>query len=204
MPKIILVESFWSVAIMTAYELYRYRDYWNQERCAECLGVVWGVRENDDLYAIYGTATQLVVDRDEESVIGPDPFSHALHNVWAALDATGTKYLGTFHSHPWSPEDVEYMLGDGCGDEDFYEASDEDKESIVPETLEIIVSLRPINTVDKDDLLWAQRGLTVSGRIDVAHVTFSGWYKHQNGVVKQIPVEYPHADEANKRILSRL
>lgn len=204
MLRIVLVEWFWSLAIMTGYELYQYPDTQKKVQHSECLGAIWGVRDGDDLYPVYGTATRLIVNREEGPTIGPDPFAHSRNNFWAALDATDAEYLGTFHTFPWSPDEVERMLANGCVEEAFYEPSEEEKGRIIPGKIEITLSYRPIDTVAEEEHSWAQRGLILAGRIDEAHVTFSGWYKHANHAVEQIPIEYTNIDEANRRIPSRL
>ena len=66
--------------------------------------------------------------------------------------------------------------------------------------IKIIVSLRPTTTVDPDLFRWAERGQLVSGKIDIAHITFSGWFMDDNGGLSQVPIRASFLSAVNARI----
>jgi|LFRM01.1.fsa_nt_gb hypothetical protein len=198
--QIEITDQFWTNAILTAYELFRYPDDTGKIICAECLGGVWGDRDGDIYRARFATTTQLIEKRDEASVVGPDPFEHLIHNAWAALDVADANYLGGFHSHPWTEQEVKDYLASGETDDVFWQPSDADKDSMPHKCIEIIVSLRPTTTVDPNLFTWAERGQLVSGKIDIAHITFSGWFMDDNGGFSQVPIRAGFLSAVNARI----
>lgn len=197
MLTIQLTKKFWGASLLTAYELFNFRGQNGGSESCECLGSVWGKRNEYHFLAELATTTQLIEHRDKESVVGPDPWYHVLHNAWAVLDVSGLTYLGAFHSHPWSAAEIVEAKTDKnapFSDEDFYGASEEDKASMADRTIEVIISLRPLTNASVNEYRWQQRGMIVSGQIDLAHATFSGWYKNDAGDVSQIPVTMDAAE----------
>lgn len=183
---VVLEDSFVVPAVLSAFELYNYPDSTRGRCSAECRGGVWGRRDNEVWTAVYAATTQLIDYRDEDSSYGREPFDILTHGAWAGYDISGCNYLGAFHSHPYP--DVE--AGDGLI-ENWSEPSDDDEETMPREVIEIIVSLVPSSSVPHQSLEWAQRGDRVSGRVDVAYVTISGWYNDEDGLVDEVRVEWP-------------
>jgi hypothetical protein len=211
--EIKISESFWTTAIITSQELYKYKDENGNEVSAECLGNLWGMRRGISMDVQFGTTTQLIEHRDENSVVGPNPFDHLLHSAWTVLDVSECNYIGSFHSHPWSEEEVKDFFEDGYTDDVFWEASDTDKDSIPRDHIEIIVSLRPLcadplgslagdSEVKVNESLyeWKERNGLVSGKIDIFHVTLSGWYKNDCDDVYRVPIKASFLEDVNRRI----
>jgi hypothetical protein len=203
MPTIYLDRAFVFTALVSAHELYRYVRRVNatseeEMACAECLGTCWGnYNEADDTFIVmYAGITQLVEHRDETCVIGPEPFGHAIHSAWAGLDLGDANRLGTFHSHPWTQEEINT---DGLSDADRWTSSPADRSSMGDGEIEIIISIRPRTSVSREDDVWAHRGDIVSGRHDENHVTISGWLKRGDSVV-QARVSVPDVARINRTI----
>ena len=76
MPRIVIEETFWATALLTAQPLYQFSYDGTPTKSMECLGLCWGQRDGDDFLLQYAIATQVIEERDEQHVIGPDPFEH--------------------------------------------------------------------------------------------------------------------------------
>jgi hypothetical protein len=201
MVTITLKESFWATALLTAYELYEFSyDGSLTIKSTECIGLCWGRRRGEGFELIYGTATQLVEHRDENSVTPYNQFDHLTHVAWAGLDAGDFNAVGSFHSHPWSSSEVLDRKRKGHSESYFWNASQDDIDSTPFDSIGVIISLRPLNSITESLNSWKSRDLTVSGRFDLAHVTISGWYKNHSGDFAQVEVLLPDADLINKRI----
>lgn len=204
MPRIIVDESFWATALLTAQGLYQFTydsdDGDETIKSMECLGICWGNRDGEDFLLQYAVATQVIEERDEQHVVGPDPFKQLVHVAWSGLDVGDINPLGAFHSHPWSEDEVNEGAAAGWSEEVYWTASSEDRESMSVDTIEVIVSLRPLSSVPQAEHRWAERELVISGKHDTAHVTMSGWYCDKSGQVTQVPVQLPSAARINRRI----
>ncbi|MBN2376448.1 MAG: hypothetical protein JXD22_08605 [Sedimentisphaerales bacterium] len=165
---------------------------------------MWGNKDGDIFRASLATTTQIIEKRDMSSVeAGRSPFEQLLHNAWATLDVSDANYLGAYHSHPWTQQEVNNALSAGETEDFFWQASDGpdgDEGSMPDNCIEIILSLRPASTVNPDQYVWQQRGDLISGRIDIVHITFSGWFKNDNGQFSQIAVRGGFLDEVNDKI----
>jgi hypothetical protein len=200
MPTITLDETFWATLLLTAHQLYRFAYDDGKEKSLECLGMCWGLRTGDNFRLVYAAATQIVKARDESSVQGHDQFDFHVHVAWSGMEVGDLNAIGEFHSHPYSEKEVLALRAAGQSEDIMWTASAADHESMAVDMIEVIVSLQPLTLVARDRHLWAQRGLVVAGKHDLAYVTISGWYKDAGEVVSQVQVLLPAANTINDRI----
>ena len=186
--------EFLATLVLAAHEVYRYVDTGCEDHTSrECVGRIWGHREAGGVFrAELAPVVQLVESSHEDGAVCQSSFHHLLHSAWVGSFSLTYCYLGTFHSHPWPP-DNEWLPSPKWLWNQSHEASatDLDDENMPRDTIQMIVSVRAQDLTRSPVDRWVADGPLLRRRVDIVDVTVAGYYKDEEGNVHTCPVRAP-------------